>query len=101
MLFQEQKNVGWMLNLIAKFSALGDAVLTFCVGTMAVGKACMLLSEHLHAVGWEKQEGWVKEELQGAVEIYARQVYSSESDSAPKEDIFDAPQDFLTAMDGI
>lgn len=45
-----------------------DLVVHFCGGTIAVRKACMLLSEHLRFVGCENDKGCVKEALPGSVE---------------------------------
>lgn len=53
---QNQKIIGCMMDLMARFSILGDLVVDFSAGLSAVERACVLLSEPVRFTGCEKLE---------------------------------------------
>lgn len=101
MLRQRQNNAGWMMDFGAMHSGQGDLMLAFCTGTMPVGKACLVLSKNQCNVRCGKDEGCVKGALPDLVEVYLREVFSSEIDLSVNEDIRYAAQLFLAKTDGI
>lgn len=88
MLQTEQNSVGLMMHFMARISNPEDLVADFCTETMAVGKECLLLSEHRRFVGCKNDECCVKEALPGLGEVYARQVLISESHSNVNEKLW-------------
>lgn len=85
MLGPKQESIRWMMDFGAKFSGLWYLVVDIDAGTIAVAKACMHLSQHMHFVGCKMDEGCVKEALLGLVEVHALRVLSSRSDKLRKK----------------
>ena len=80
MLRPEQKNVGWMKDLVAKFSRRGMLVVDPFAGTLAVAKACLMLDEHRKFVVSDVDEKCIRTALPSLVECFAAQILNTDSD---------------------
>lgn len=69
-----------IMELVFKFCKARDLVLNTCAGTSLTPKACLLVSEHLHSAGCEKNSASFHDALSLRMEVYANQVLSADSD---------------------
>lgn len=76
MLWLEQKSFGWIMTLGSAVFVQEDGVVDFCAEIFAVANAPLLFSEHRSFIRFEKDGCFVKEGLQGWVEVFAQQVRS-------------------------
>lgn len=90
-----------MMDFVAKFSGPANLVVDFCTGTIAVGKECMLMSEHQGIVACDMNEDCVEEAFPCLVEIYMQQLVSSESNLPLNEETCDAARVFFAGTDEI
>lgn len=97
----DQKSIMWRTSWVGKFPGPGDLLENVCELTMAIKKACMLLSEHKSFVGFGKRKGCVQDTLPVLVEVYQRHELRSRTEWTANEEIYDAAQVFLVEKHGM
>lgn len=77
----EQKISARMKVVVEKSTKPGNLVVHDCAETVPVLKACMLLPNHRRLIGYEVDPGCATEEMQLLVDLYARYVLSTKSET--------------------
>lgn len=86
---------------LAEVSTAENVVVNPCAGTSTTAKACLLLPEHCRFMGCGIDADCVARVEDGLFETYAQVLLISESDLTAPDNVMQAAQTFVLAMDAI